>query len=165
MLDEEIGDAMDISAISCQRYSPGETVEGTFYDFSIYLALSDQDVVGSTFTENYIAGTRICVFSRDTMTISNSPYDWVQFDLDTPFWFNGTDNLIVEFLWSSAETEDSCMYTWHWNTGTVRSINGEYESPTGSMSSLVIMFRFGGSMHLDSSTFGGIKAMLGGSGE
>jgi len=32
------------------------------------------------------------------------------------------------------------------------------------MSSLVIMFLFEGEMHLDSSTFGGIKAMLGGSG-
>ncbi|MCK5064232.1 MAG: hypothetical protein KAQ97_03045 [Candidatus Fermentibacteraceae bacterium] len=164
MLKEEIGDAMDISAISCNRYSPGETVEGTFYDFSIYLALFDQDEIGSTFSENYIEGTRICVFSRDTMTISNSPNEWVQFDLDIPFWFNGTDNLIVEFLWSSAETDDSCMYTWHWNTGTIRSINGEYESPTGTMSSLVIMFLFEGDLQLNSSTFGSIKALLGSSG-
>ncbi len=56
MLDEEIGDAMDISAISCQRYSPGETVEGTFYDFSIYLALSDQDIRLTEFGDDLSAG-------------------------------------------------------------------------------------------------------------
>ena len=44
-----------------------------------------------------------------------------------------------------------------WNKD-LRLLEG-YESPTGSMSSLVIMFRFGGDMYLDSSTFGGIKAM------
>jgi hypothetical protein len=164
VLDEEIGDAMEISTIGCQRYSPGETVEGIFYDFSIYFALSDQGVVGPAFDENYIEGTRICVFSRDTLTISNSPNEWVDFNLDTPFWYSGTDNLIVEFLWSSAETEDSCMYSWHWNTGVIRSISGEYGSPTGTMSSLLIMLRFEGEMQLESSTFGCIKAMLGGAG-
>lgn len=161
MLDEELGGAMDISAIACRRYTPGDTVEGTFHDFSIYLALSDQDAVGSTFDDNYMEGTRILVFSRDTMTISNSPEEWVEFVLDNPFWFNGEDNLVVEFLWSSAETDDSCMYTWHWDTGAIRSINGEYGGSTGTMSSLVIMLRFSGDMALASSTFGGIKASLG----
>ncbi len=161
MLASEIGDGMEISLIACQRFSPGETVEGTFYDFSIYLALSDQSMLGSTFEENYIEGSRFCVFSRDTLTISNSPNEWVEFSLDTTFWFNGNDNLIVEFLWSSAETEGSCMYSWHWNTGSIRSISGEYGSPTGTMSSLLMMLLFEGEMQLDSSTFGRIKAVLG----
>jgi hypothetical protein len=162
VLEDEIGDAMEISSIACQRFSPGETVEGTFYNFSICLALTDLEMLGSTFDENYIEGTRVCVFSRDTLTISNSPNEWVDFNLDLPYWFDGSNNLIVEFLWSSAETDDSCMYTWHWNTGDIRSISGEYGSSTGTMSSLLIMFRFSGELLLENSTFGSIKALLGG---
>jgi hypothetical protein len=53
------------------------------------------------------------------------------------------------------------MYTWHWNTGTIRSINGEYSNPTGTMGSLLIMFKFSGILGQTSATFGEIKATLG----
>ena len=161
MLDEEINNAMEISQISCQRYSPGETVEGTFYNYEIYLGLTNTDMLSSTYEDNWLPGTRQLVFHRDTMPISNSPEDWVNFVLDTPFWYNGSDNLIVEVMWSSADTDDSCMYTWHWNSGTIRSITGEYSNPTGTMGSLVIMFKFEGDMGQTEATFGQIKSLLG----
>lgn len=161
MLDEELSGAMDISVLSCQRYTPGETVEGTFYDFEIYMGLTDMDMLSSTFDENLLPGTRQLVFHRDSMTISNSPEDWVDFSLDEVFWYNGENNLVVEFLWSSADTDDSCMYTWHWNTGSIRSINGDYSSSTGTMGSLLIMFRFQGELHCSIDTFAGIKSTLG----
>jgi len=153
--------AMEIAQLGCQRYSPGETVEGTFYDYEIYMGLTENDMLSSTFEDNWMPGTRRLVFHRDTMTLSNSPDEWVEFTLDTPFWYNGTDNLIVEIMWSSAETDDSCMYTWHWNSGTIRSITGAYSNPTGTMGSLVIMFRFQGEMGQTSATFGEIKALMG----
>lgn len=161
MLDEEMNGAMDISQVSCQRYSPGETVEGTFYDFEIYLGLTEQDMLSSTFEDNWMPGTRQLVFQRDTMTISNSPEEWVNFAFDQEFWYNGENNLLVEILWSSADTDDSCMYTWHWNSGTIRSITGQYGNPTGTMGSLVIMFRFQGVLSFASDTFAGIKSSVG----
>lgn len=152
---------MNISALSCQRFTPGETVEGTFYDFEIYMGLTDQDMLSSTFENNWLPDTRQLVFHRDTMTISNSPEEWVDFGFDQGFWYNGEDNLIVEVMWSSADTDDSCMYTWHWNTGSIRSINGEYSNPTGTMGSLLIMFRFQGELSCSTDTFAGIKSTLG----
>lgn len=161
MFDEELDGAMDISQLSCQRYSPGETVEGTFYDFQIYMGLTDQEVLSSSFEANWLPGTRQLVFQRDTMTVSNSPEEWVSFTFDQDFWYNGEDNLLVEIMWSSAETDDSCMYTWHWNTGSIRSINGGYGDPTGTMGSLLIMFRFQGALSCEVDTFAGIKSTLG----
>ena len=152
---------MDISALSCQRFTPGETVEGTFYDFEIYLGLTDQEMLSSTFENNWLPETRQLVFHRDTMTISNSPEEWVNFAFDQGFWYNGEDHLIVEVMWSSADTDDSCMYTWHWNTGSIRSINGEYSNPTGTMGSLLIMFKFQGELLFSPDTFAGIKSTLG----
>ncbi len=152
---------MDISALSCQRFTPGETVEGTFYDFEIYLGLTDQEMLSSTFENNWLPETRQLVFHRDTMTISNSPEEWVNFAFDQGFWYNGEDHLIVEVMWSSADTDDSCMYTWHWNTGSIRSINGEYSNPTGTMGSLLIMFKFQGELSFSPDTFAGIKSTLG----
>lgn len=161
MFGDELSGAMDIALLSCQRYTPGETVQGTFYDYEIYMGLAESDMLSPTFTDNWVPGTRQLVFHRDSMTISNSPEEWVDFVLDTPYWYNGQDNLLVEIMWSSADTDDSCMYTWHWNTGTIRSINGEYSNPTGTMGSLLIMFRFSGTLGQTSATFGEIKATLG----
>jgi hypothetical protein len=152
---------MVIEQLSCQRYTPGETVEGTFYDFDIYLGLTDEDALGSTFESNWLPGTRQLVLHRDSMTISNSPEDWVQFPLDQAFWYNGEDNLLVEIMWSSAYTDDSCMYTWHWNTGSIRSINGGYSDPTGTMGSLLIMFMFQGQLSCVPDTFAGVKTAFG----
>jgi len=158
VLDEEIGEAMEISSVSCRRYSPGDTVEGTFYDFTIYLAHSDVDQLSSQFDANWIEGTREMVFYRDSLTLSNSPDDWVEFILDSQYWYNGSDNLVLEFLWSDAVTNQSCMYSWHWESGAIRSITGEYQDSTGTMSSLVLMIMLNGDMSLPTITFGSLKA-------
>ena len=152
---------MTISQIAVQRYSPGDTAEGTFQDFTIRLGLTDQDMLGSSFEDNLIPGTGQTAFYRDSVILVNSPDEWVYFTLDSPFWYNGSDNLIIEFLWSEGYTEDSCMYSWHWESGSIRSITGEYDDDTGTMSSLVIMFRLQGDMTLSNSTFGEIKTILG----
>jgi hypothetical protein len=161
VLQEEIGEAMEITELGCKRYSPGETDQATFFDFTIYMALTDSDMLTSTFEDNWIPGTRYQVFYRDSMTITNSPDDWVYFTLDTPYWYNGQENLIIEFLWSDGTTDDSCMYSWHWDSGTIRSITAEYSADTGTMSSLVIMFMLQGELELSSATFAEIKSLFG----
>ena len=157
-LDEEMGGAMDIASIACQRSTPGNPAVGEYYDFSIWMGLCDADMLSSTFDDNYIPGTMIQVFHRDTLTLSPSPGEWQGFDLDTTFWYNGQDNLIVEFQWSGGDTEDDCLYSWHWNTGTIRSISALYGSSTGTMSSLVVMLRFTGVLALEQTTFAGVKS-------
>jgi hypothetical protein len=161
VLEEEMQGAMEISSISCKRFSPGDTVEGTFYDFEVYLAQTELESLGSEFDENWVAGTRELVFQRDSLTLTNSPDQWVEFDLDAPYWYDGTQNLVFEFLWSSAETEDACMYSWHWDAGSIRSVNGGYADSTGTLSSLVLMLEIEGELALDGATFGGIKVLLG----
>jgi hypothetical protein len=159
-LDEEMSGAMDIDILTCQRSSPGNPAEGTFYDFQIYMGLCETDMLSSAFEDNYILGTRILVFSRDTLTLSPSAGEWQDFDLDAPYWYNGQDNLLVEFLWSGGDTEDDCLYSWHWDTGTIRSISGVYGAPSGTMSSLIVMLKFTGDLSLTQMTHGSIKALF-----
>jgi hypothetical protein len=159
-LDEEMGGAMDISVLSCQRSTPGNPAEGTFYDFEVCMGLCTSDMLSPVFDDNYVPGTRTTVFFRDSLTLSPDPGDWQAFVLDTPFWYNGQDNLIVEFLWSDGETEDECLYSWHWDTGTIRSVSALYGAATGTMSSLMSMLRFTGELTLESTTFGAIKAIV-----
>ena len=156
---------MDFDILSCQRSTPGNPAEAVFYDFDIYMGLCETDVLSSAFDDNYISGTRTLAFSRDTLTLSPGAGEWQDFDLDTPFWYNGQDNLIVEFMWSSGDTEDECLYSWHWNTGTIRSVSGVYGASTGTMSSLIVMLRFTGELALEQMTFAGVKSAFAGCGD
>ena len=153
---------MDIGSLACQRSSPGNPATGVFYDFGIYMALSDDDVLSSAFDENYVPGTFRQVFYRDTLALSPAPGDWQDFELDQQFWYDGMHNLIVEFRWSGGTTADDCLYSWHWNTGTIRSVSALYGASTGTMSSLVVMLRFTGELALDQTTFAGVKRTFAG---
>jgi len=162
VLDEEMGNAMTVESIACKRYSPGNPAVGLFIDFEICMGLTGNDILGPVFDDNYIPGSRTTVFERDSISLSPDPDDWQVFELDTPYWYNGEDNLLIEFLWSEGETEDECLYSWHWNTGTIRSLAGEYEDVSGTMSSLVVMLRFEGSLGFVQTTHGAIKSLFAG---
>jgi len=88
VLAEEVNTGVIIEELSVQR-SPGDTCEGIFYDFAIYLALTDLSMLSSGFAENYTPGTRECVFQRDSIVVSSSGDEWADFFLsihstDTP---------------------------------------------------------------------------------
>jgi len=156
VLAGDIGDAVTIQSFSWKR-SPSPNDQGTYNDMSIYMGLCSSDELGTSFDDNYISGTR-------TLVLSGNPYttqvvainDWFEFILDTPYWYNGQDNLLIEIQWSSGS---GSLYVWNWNGGTNRCVHGRYGSSTALVkNSNVPNLRLNGSLSFTNSTFARIKA-------
>ena len=80
-------------------------------------------------------------------------------ELEESFWYNGSDNLLIEFDWPGGE---NAIYVWGWVDNDVnRSLNGEYGNSTGEQSWESLLLRFNGTLSLEPATFGSIKATLG----
>ena len=157
MLEGEIGDGINIESLGWKRTPIGDP-SGTFYNFKIYMGYTENDELGENFNNNY-SSSRIEVFNRSNFTISGNPEEWVTLDLDTHFFYNGTDNLIIEYEWSSATSES--FYIYHWSTGSNRAVRGDYGSSTGVLSQDIQHMQLIGSLSLDSETFARIKVELG----
>ena len=156
VLAGEIGDAIEIDSFSWKR-SPSPDDHGTFNDMVIYMGLCDSDQLGSTFDDNYIAGTRILVLSSSSyVTETVGVNEWFNFVCDTPFWYNCHDNLLIEIQWSSGL---GSLYTWNWDAGDNRSMYGEYGMSTALVQgSNVPNLRLNGTLSLSNSTFARFKA-------
>ncbi len=155
MLASEIGDAIEIETLSWKR-SLGGDPQSTFNDYSLYMGLCSSDVLSENFDDNYIPGTRILVMSSSPYTTpSADPNEWFDNILDTSFWYNGEDNLIIEIEWSSGT---GSLYTWHWDSTYTRCVIGAYGSSNGEFSDLVPNIRLNGVLSLSNTTFGQIKA-------
>ena len=160
MWDEEIGDAMLIESIEFQRSDFGDSIATATLDhFEIFMGLYDEDYLGTDFDENYLEDSRYLVFSSDPWTASVGMNEMIVFDLDTPFWFNGNDNLIIEITWSWGIQGDHFI-AWGWNDFG-RSLFGYYGSPTGTYEDRIPYMILNGTMALEPSTFGSIKAFFG----
>lgn len=158
MLSSEIGDAMKIETLSWKRHFSGDP-QGTFNDYSLYMGLCSNDELGVNFDDNYISGTRILVMSSSPYTTpSANPNEWFDNILDTPFWYNGEDNLIIEVEWSSGS---GSLYSWHWDSGGQRCVIGPYGASSGSETiHNVPNLKLNGVLSLPSSTFGAIKTFF-----
>ncbi len=164
MLDDEIGSAFTIETFSLKRHSAGSTPAPTdLFDFAIYMGLCENDYLGANFDANFVPGTRTLLFSRDSLHIEVNPNELLTLDLDTPYWYNGQDNLLIEILWSSGEeTGSECVYTWHWNTGAMRCASGLYSASSGSLTSIIPWMQLTGSSALEACTFGEVKTLFAG---
>ena len=156
VLASEIGDAIEIESLSFKRHFSGHS-QGTYNDYSLYMGLCSSDELGTNFDDNYIPGTRILVMSSSSYTTpSAAPNEWFDNILDTSFWYNGVDNLIIEIEWSSGT---GSLYTWHWDASGQRCIIGPYGASIESeISSVMPNIKLNGVLSLSNSTFGQIKA-------
>ncbi len=146
---------MQIQQIQWKR-SPVGDASGTFNSFKIYMGYGSSDQLGANYLNNYIAGTRTLVFSRSAYSVSASAGQWFSTTLDTPFFYNGSNNLIIECEWSSA-TPNS-IYIWHWTAGNNRGIYGPYGQATAdNFEDHIPHFIFTGLLGLEQETFGSIK--------
>ncbi len=149
---------MDINFL--QWHSHASTTEDAECDsFTIHMGLcsSDQLSLGS-FDENYISGTKTLVYSTDLLIVSMTD-EWPEIELDNPFFYNGTDNLIIEISWNN-ETHSNIYNVYEWFAGTNRCIVSENHSDIKSYPFLPHMKLFG-DLALENSTFASIKVELG----
>ena len=145
---------MTLNALSWHRTSVG-SASANFSNFQIFVGHGASDELGTNFEDNYIAGTRTLVYSATSQTLFAQAEEWVTIDLDTPFDYNGIDNLIVEINWSGGS---GTFYTYKWQTGTNRCLTGANPgSTTGSLSTQIGQIRLDLPLALESTTFAAIK--------
>lgn len=157
VLDEEIGDAMTIETISWQR-GPSGSSTASFTGFQIFMGVTESDMLGTTFDDNYTPGTRTLVYETSLLELDVGPDEWIDLTLDTPYWYNGEDNLIVEVVWQSGE---NTVWAYVWNTTgqTPRSLEAATSgAQQGFLSQKLSELRLDGVLTLEENTFGNIKA-------
>jgi hypothetical protein len=77
-----------------------DLLAGSFYNFKLTLCHTSLAALTESYVGNYDGHTPVTVYDRNPATISAVPSNnWFGFDFDTPFVYNGSDNLVVEVWW------------------------------------------------------------------
>ena len=151
VLGSEIGNAMTISSIGF-RHTSGNAV--VFDQFTVYMGAAVGGSLGSNFDENY-AGGKTTVYDHTNASFTESG-DWITIPLDTPYFYSGTGNLIIEIAWPNGDME---MYAGHWSTpGVNRVMTSFFGNPTGDAFEFCPNLKLTGTLSLAPMTFGSIKA-------
>ncbi len=154
----DIGTAFEISSIKWHK-NPQTSTDALNEDFRLYLGRCESDQLNTgSFDGNYASGTKTLVFSSDLLVVDMAD-DWAEIVLDDPYWYDGTDNLIIEIEWAN-ETQDNSYYNHEWYAGNDRCVYSQGSPDIVSYGFLPQMILVG-SLSLDNSTFAGIKIELG----
>jgi hypothetical protein len=158
VLENEMGQEMSIDSIS---YMIGYLQYSNNYlkDVSIYMGLSDLDVLTETFEDNYMPGTKQLVLASDSVFYGYTEDEWYPIPLQQSFHYPGQGNLLIEIV--VHDCGFSSVYNWYaYSTRTLETYN--LSSPTGNTSSYVpYMLLSGSPSGLEQETFGSIKVLLG----
>jgi hypothetical protein len=114
---------------------------GNFDDVEILLSHTDRDRLNVNFASNYVFGPPVSVFYRGEMEVKYERGYWYEFVLDTPFTWNGEDNLLVEFRYDGCDTRS--LYNLDWWTGTFdRVVDGYIGIENGFLRERMPALRF-----------------------
>jgi hypothetical protein len=151
---------MTIEQVSWQRGGSSGAETGTYNSFKLYMGVAASSNLTDTFETNYVAGTRTQIYATGSQTMQAGADEWMTITLDTPYVYNGTDNLIFELEWVGGA---NMFYTYMWDTGANRGLMNKTDitSPTGTLSTSMSELMFTGSSSLEAVTLGFIKALLG----
>ncbi|MBN1434558.1 hypothetical protein JW921_07350 [Candidatus Fermentibacterales bacterium] len=159
MLEEEIGTAMQIQSIQWHWvWTPDAEEFATCGDFNLYMGYCDSDELGSGFEDNYVPGTRTLVYSNPSLYVTAGAGGWTPVNLSTPFWYDGSGNLIIEVEWAN-DFDDNSFYCGQWNTGSTRCLKVEDNGPAQLDSNVTHMI-LTGVLGLDTGSFGEIKTCV-----
>ncbi len=149
---------MTIGEISWQRAGSYGSETGYYYGFRLYMGVAADSELTSTFSDNYLYGTRTQVYSTAAQQMTALPDQWMTILLDTPYYYNGTDDLIIELEWVGGS---NMFYTYLWDTGTNRGLMNKSDvgSPTGVLYTTMSELMFAPASALEQQTFASIKAM------
>ena len=154
---DSLGTAIDIEAIGFM-VSEGEAV--SFDRFTIHMGITGQSSLSEGFESNWITGTKTLVYDHDFVTYTSpGPNQWMEIPLDTVFWYNGEDNLLIEFGWPGG-TE--VIMIWAWVAPENYTCYAGWEEPQGNLLLESLVLRLSGALELSPDTFAGIKSTLGG---
>ncbi|MBR4487417.1 MAG: hypothetical protein IKO89_02510, partial [Bacteroidales bacterium] len=115
---DEIGQAGAITSLSYQRYSEGSGSPVT-RNINIYMKHTTMSAYSTT--ADWVAvGPADLVYSGN-YTFQTSDREWQAIELNTPFNYNGTDNLLI-CIDDNTGTTDTRIYWWCRNTSDNRGI-------------------------------------------
>jgi len=136
---------------------------GIFCNVEFLLCETGVSSLSTSFDANYGGGEPVTVFQVDTLSIdwTHSSPGWNGFDLDTPFSYSGSENLIVEFryLGHNGKTVNARAAML---PSADRCLSGGFPtSTTGTLMSFLTCMR----IHFDASelqgdSFGSIKTLF-----
>ena len=162
VLQEEIGTQMSIGSLTfVEGYDSYSTAA---LNFSISMAHVTISELSETFADNYEPGSLVEVCFLDTLNLTGVLGDEISIQFDTPFYYNGTDNLLIDIDYSDGSTSS---YVYNWFAGQNRCL-ADYYSPGGSSGATGNLYQsipymiFEPPDDLNRDTFGGIKVILGG---
>jgi len=157
VLEMELGQAILIESISFMV----EDYYSSWKDsVSIYMALTELDELTDTFESNYTMGTRQLVLEVDTLYYGTIPEEWFTIELQTPFWYPGESNLLLELVSPGIDGGYTDIY--NWNSYSSRALVAySISQTTGSLDSWVPYMILSGSLGLDQRTFASIKVIAG----
>jgi len=161
VLQEDIGCAFTINSITYTRVAGAYGWAG---DFSIKMAHVTIDELSSTFTDNYEPGSLQEVVFIDSLPLSGDFGSTLTIEFNEPFWYNGTDNLLIDIYYPLG-TVEAAVY--NWEAGPSRCLLNMFlpsgsPSAEGELYSKLPYMVLEGEMSLAGMTFGGIKVILGG---
>jgi hypothetical protein len=96
---------------------------GIFLDARVYACHTAVAELDSVYEANYGGNTPLAALSVDTLYLSWRNGDWQGLGFDSPFDYNGTDNLILEFRWQG--DNDSSVYNLGWYTAGNRAVGAK----------------------------------------
>jgi hypothetical protein len=157
-LASEMDGPMTIGEIAWQRGGSSGSAQGTYNSFKIHMGLADSNELTDSFEDNYLPGSRTMVYATSSQTMTAQPDGWMSITLETPFEYNGTDNLIVEIEWFGGA---NMFYTYMWDTGSNRGLmnKSDASSPTGTLYTKMSELMFTPASSLEQHTFAAIKAL------
>lgn len=120
------------------------------------MGYSDNETLGTNFMNNYTHNTRTLVRHSNNITVAEGTEEWLYQELDTPFWYDGKQSLILEVAWDGGS---GSVHNYFSNTATnpTRLKSADPDSPTGFLSNARCQFVLSGTQELESDTAAAIK--------
>ncbi len=105
--------------------------DGTYNGFSILLTHTSASALSTNFDNNYGGNQPTVVFSRASHALNSTPAGWKPITFDTPFVYNGTDNLLIEIRWTSGSGTTITRATLE--SGNRRALFASVHATTGTL--------------------------------
>ena len=93
-------------------YASSVLSRGYFDNFSLKLCHTGRTELVADFNANYDGRKPVTVYSRYSEYAGATAYTWWGFDFDTPFVYDGADNLIVEVFWQGRKGGPGVVSYW-----------------------------------------------------
>lgn len=160
-MQEDIGFPFIINSITYKRAGGAYGWAG---DFSIKMAHVSIDELSETFSNNYEPGSLQEVVFIDSLPLYGAPGSTLTIEFDEPFYYNGTDNLLIDIYYPLGMVEAA---VYNWEAGPSRCVMDMFTpygsaGSTGELVSKLPYMILEGELELAGLTFGRIKLILGG---